>query len=69
MDGQEPIEIDWEAVQKLIDEYDVGNITAPSLHAKMLEVAFNEGYSLCMADQEEAQANLLIMLSAPSGNA
>jgi hypothetical protein len=49
--------------------YDAGNITIASLHAKMLEMAFNEGYERCMADQEEAQANLMIMLSAPSGNA
>lgn len=69
MDGQESIEIDWEAVEKLIDMYDAGNITPTSLHAKMLEVAFNEGYELCMAQHEEAQANLMIMLSAPSGNA
>jgi hypothetical protein len=69
MDGQESVGIDWEAVEKLIDEYDAGNITPTSLHAKMLEVAFNEGYELCMAQHEEAQANLMIMLSAPSGNA
>jgi hypothetical protein len=69
MDGQKSVEIDWEAVEKLIDEYDAGNITPASLGAKMLEVAFNEGYELCMADHEEAQANLMIMLSAPAGNA
>jgi hypothetical protein len=69
MDGQESIEIDWEAVEKQIDEYDAGNITIASLHAKMLEMAFNEGYELCMAHHEEAQANLMIMLSAPAGNA
>ena len=69
MDGQESVGIDWEAVEKLIDEHDAGNISVASLHAKMLEVAFNEGYAFCMAEQEEAQANLMIMLSAPSGNA
>jgi len=69
MDGQESVGIDWEAAEKLIDEYDAGNITIASLHAKMLEVAFNEGYELCMAQHEEAQANLMIMLSAPAGNA
>jgi hypothetical protein len=36
---------------------------------EQLEMAFNEGYDLCMAEHEEAQANLMIMLSAPSGNA
>ena len=69
MDGQESVEIDWESVEKLIEMYDAGNITPTSLHAKMLEMAFNEGYELCMAQHEEAQANLMIMLSAPSGNA
>ena len=69
MDGQEPVELDWEAIEKLVDEHDAGNITVASLHAKMLEAAFNEGYAFCMAEQEEAQANLMIMLSAPSGNA
>lgn len=69
MDGQEPIEIDWESIKKQIDEYDSGNINVDSLHAKTLEVAYNEGYAHCMADQEEAHANLLIMLSTPSGNA
>jgi hypothetical protein len=69
MDGQESVGIDWEAVEKLIDEHDAGNITAASLQAKRLEAAFNEGYAFCMAEQEEAQANLMIMLSAPSGNA
>lgn len=69
MDGQESVELDWESIEKQIDEYDAGNITAASLNAKRLEMAFNEGYAFCMAEQEEAQANLLIMLSAPSGNA
>jgi hypothetical protein len=69
MDGQEPVELNWESIEKQIDEYDSGNITVNSLHAKMLEVAYNEGYAHCMADQEEAHANLLIMLSTPSGNA
>jgi hypothetical protein len=69
MDGQESVELDWESIEKRIEEYDAGNITVASLHAKMLEMAYNEGYAHCMADQEEAQANLLIMLSAPSGNA
>ena len=69
MDGQESVELDWESIEKLIDEHDAGNITVASLHAKMLEMAFNEGYAFCMAEQEEAQANLMIMLSAPSGNA
>jgi hypothetical protein len=73
MDGQESVglevTLDWESIEKLIDEHDAGNITVASLQAKMLEAAFNEGYAFCMAEQEEAQANLLIMLSAPSGNA
>ena len=69
MDGQESVELDWESIEKQIDEYDSGNITVSSLHAKMLEMAYNEGYAHCIADQEEAQANLLIMLSTPSGNA
>jgi hypothetical protein len=73
MDEQESTELtvglDWESIEKQIDEYDAGNITAASLQAKMLEAAFNDGYAFCMAEQEEAQANLLIMLSVPSGNA
>jgi hypothetical protein len=69
MDEQEPVAIDWDAVKEQIDMFDAGNITATSLHAKMLEMAFNEGYERCMAEHEEAQANLMIMLSAPSGNA
>jgi len=69
MDGQESVELDWESIEKLIDEHDAGNISAASLQAKKLEAAFNEGYAFCMAEQEEAQANLMIMLSAPSGNA
>ena len=69
MDGQESVAIDWDAVKEQIDLFDAGNITASSLHAKMLEMAFNEGYELCMAEHEEAQANLMIMLSTPSGNA
>jgi hypothetical protein len=69
MDGQEPVAIDWDAVKEQIDLFDAGNITTASLHAKMLEMAFNEGYDLCMAEHEEAQANLMIMLSTPSGNA
>lgn len=69
MDRPKPIEIDWEAVDKLIEEYDAGDITIASSGAKMLKMAFNEGYEKCMAEQEEAQANLMIMLSTPSGNA
>ena len=73
MDGQESVDsgftLDWETIEKLIDEHDAGNITEASSHAKLLEMAFNEGYAFCMAEQEEAHANLLIMLSTPSGNA
>lgn len=69
MDGQESVDLDWEAIEKRIDEYDKGEINVKSIHAKMLQMAWEEGYAKCMADHEETQANLLIMLSTPSGNA
>lgn len=69
MDGQESVELDWESIEKRCEEYDNGNITFESIHAKMLQMAYEEGYAHCVADHEEAEANLLIMLSSPAGNA
>lgn len=70
MDNNEPeLELDWEVIEQQIAEYDSGNINPHTLQAKMLEMAYNEGYDNCMEDQERAKENLMIMLTQPSGNA
>lgn len=71
MDGQESIEVelDWDAIEEKAKRYDGGDHSALCLRAKMLEVAYQDGYNQCMQDQDNATQNFIIMMSQPAGHA
>lgn len=72
MDRSESVndpDLDWEAIDKQVEMYEAGSRDQLALGAKMLSMAFNQGYEQCMQDQAEVASKLELMFSLPAGNA
>lgn len=70
MDGQEPIDdLDWDAIDKQVELYDLGDRSPPVVDAKRLDIAFQHGYEQCIMDQAEVANQFAIMMTHPAGNA
>lgn len=70
MDGQEPVEdLDWEAIEKQVELYEMGDRSALSIHAKQLDIAFRHGYEQCELDHETITKHMEMLLTMPAGNA
>ena len=64
-----PIELDWGAIKEQAKLYDDGVTNDLSTHAKMLELAFLDGYHQCIKDNDETARQFSLLMSAPAGNA
>ena len=71
MDGQESVEmeLDWETIDMQAKRFDEGDRSVLCLRAKMLELAYQDGYNQCLQDNETATQNFVLMMSQPAGHA
>ena len=69
MDGQESIELDWDAINQQVILYDLGDRGAVAVRAKMLQAAYFDGYIQCESDHEQIMDNINLMMSQPAGHA
>jgi hypothetical protein len=71
MDGQESVdmELDWDAIEFQAKLYDDGDRSLVSLRAKMLEIAFRDGFEHCARMHMEAANVVNLMFIQPEGNA
>ena len=71
MDRQEPVEIelDWVTIEEQARKYDMGDRGFLAKRAKMLEVAFRDGYMQCENDHATVVEHMEILLTHPAGHA
>jgi hypothetical protein len=71
MDRQEPVEmeLDWDVIEEQAKRYDEGDLSFICLRAKMLEMAYQDGYNQCMQEHEEATNHFKLMMTQPAGHA
>jgi len=72
MAGSKPIEeleLDWDAIQQQAEMYDNGDRSPLSLRAKMLEVAYRDGYDQCDHDRNEFEMQMALLIGQTLGNA
>ena len=72
MAGSKPIEeleLDWDAIELQAEMYDNGDRSPLSLRAKMLEIAYRDGYEQCDHDRNELDMQIALLVGQPLGNA
>lgn len=72
MAGSQPIEeieLDWDAIELQALKYDNGDRSPLSLRAKMLEMAYRDGYNQCDYDRNEFEMQMALLIGQPCGNA
>ncbi len=71
MDRQESVELelDWDAIQQQAEMYDNGERSPLSLRAKMLEIAYRDGYDQCDQDRNEFDMQMALLIGQTLGNA
>jgi len=72
MDRQESIdelELDWDAIELQAEMYDNGDRSPLSVRAKMLEVAYRDGYEQCDQDHHDFALQMDLLINHTLGNA
>ena len=71
MDGQKSIEmeLDWDAIELQVELYDMGDRSPLSVRAKMLEIAYRNGYEQCDEDHHQLALQMDLLINHTLGNA